>query len=129
MSPRSGAIGCTSERDGGDDDPQRRAQPLVVGMGEPAQHHHPRADGVHARREPLVRQRLPGREQRDGVAEDAAQFGGQVVGLAAGGGDHQQRAGLGERAGGEQPRAGRADEREIGGPVGGTADDVRRRVA
>ena len=67
----------------GHDDPQRRAEALVVGMGQPAQQHHPRADGVDARRQPLVRQRLPGREQRDRVTEDAAQFGGQVVGLAA----------------------------------------------
>ena len=48
----------------GDDNPQRRAEPLVVGIGQPAQHHHPRADGVDPGRQPLVRQRLPRREQR-----------------------------------------------------------------
>ena len=80
------------------DDPQRRAEPLVVGVGQPAQQHQARTDGVDARREPLVRQRLPGREQRDRVTEHAAQLGGQVVGLAPGRGDDEQRARLGERA-------------------------------
>ncbi len=92
-------------------------------MGEPAQQHHPGADGVHARRQPLVRQRLPRREHRDGFTEDALQFGVEVVGFAAGGGDHQQRSGLRDGGRGEQPGAGRADECEIGGSVGGTAGD------
>jgi hypothetical protein len=73
----------------GDDRAQRRPEPLVVRMGQPAQHHHPGADGVDSWRKALVRQGLPRRKQRRGVAEDAAQLGGQVVGLAAGGGDHQ----------------------------------------
>ena len=43
----------------GDHDAQRRAKALVVGVGQPAQQHQPRADRVDARRQPLVRQRLP----------------------------------------------------------------------
>ena len=35
--------------DRGDHHPQRRAQPGVVGVGQPAQQHQPGADGVHAR--------------------------------------------------------------------------------
>ena len=113
---------------GGHHDPQRRAQPGVVGMRQPAQQHQPRADGVDAGREPLVRQRLPGREQRHRVAEHAAQFGGQVVGLAAGGGDHQQRTLPGQRGGDEHPRAGRADQRQFGGPLGRALDADRWKV-
>ena len=74
-----------------------------------------------------MRQRLPRREQRDRVAEHALQLGGQVVGFATGRGDREQRAGLRERGGHEEPRAGRADEIEIGGPVGGTANDLLQR--
>ena len=87
-------------------------------MGQPAQHHHPGADGVDAGREPFVRQRLPGREDRHRIAEHAAQFGGQVVGFPAGGGDHQQGALPGQRAGDEQARAGRADQCQFGGSIG-----------
>ena len=110
----------------GDHDPQRRAEALVVGMGQPAQQHQPRADGVDARRQPLVRQRLPGREHRDRLTEHAAQFGGQVVGFAPGGGDDEQRTGLRQRARREHPGAGRADEGEIAGSVGGAAGDIHQ---
>ncbi len=108
----------------GDHDPQRRPESLVVGVGQPAQHHQSLSDGVDAGRQPFVRQCLPGREQRRRVTEYAAQFGGQVVGLATGRGDDEQRSGLGERAGGEHPGAGRADECQIGGSVGGTTGEV-----
>ena len=105
-------------------DPQRRPETLIVGIGQPAQHHQPLSDRVDAGRQPFVRQRFPGREQRRRVTENAAQFGGQVVGLAPSRGDDKQRAGLGERGCGQHPGAGRADEGQIGGPVGGTAGDV-----
>jgi hypothetical protein len=71
-----------------------------------------------------VRQRLPRREHRHGVTEHAAEFGGQVVGLAPGGGDDEQRAGLRQRARGEHARIGRSDEGEIAGSVGGAAGDI-----
>ena len=61
--------------DRGDHHPQRWAKPAVLRVGQPAQQHHPGADGVHAGRKPLVGQRLPGREHCDRIAEDAAQFG------------------------------------------------------
>ena len=111
----------------GDHDAQRRAEALVVGMGQAAQQHQPRADRVDPRRQPLVRQRLPRREHRDRLTEHAAQFGGQVVGFAPGGGDHEQRTGLRQRAGREHPGAGRADEGEIAGSVVGTTGDIRQR--
>ncbi len=71
--------------------PDRRDDHLdgvVAGMGQPSQHGEPPADGVGARREPLVRQRLPGRIADDLVlGQQAAQRRGEVVGLATGGGD------------------------------------------
>ena len=103
------------------DDPQRRAEAFVVWVGQPAQQHHARADGVDAGREPLVGQRLPGREHRDRVAEHATQLGGQVVGLPAGRGDDEQRARLRERGGDEHPRAHGPDDGEVDGPFGGAA--------
>jgi hypothetical protein len=61
-------------------------------VGQAAQHGEAPADRVGPGREPLVRQRLPGREHRDLVrAEQAAQRVRQVVGLAAGGGDREHR--------------------------------------
>jgi hypothetical protein len=71
-----------------------------------------------------VRQRLPRREHRDRVIENAAQLDSQIVGFAPGGGDHEQRARLRQRARREHPGAGRADEGEIAGSVGGTARDI-----
>ncbi|CDO90544.1 hypothetical protein BN973_04940 [Mycobacterium triplex] len=99
---------------GGHHHPQRRTQPGVVRMRQPAQHHQPGADRVDARRKTFVRQRFPGRENRYRVAEYAAQFGTQVVGFAPGGGDHQQRAPPGQRTGHEQARAGRTDQVQFG---------------
>ncbi len=54
--------------DGGDDDGDGPGGGVVLArVGEPAQHREAPADGVRARGEPLVRQRLPGRELHDGV--------------------------------------------------------------
>ena len=90
--------------DRGDDDVERAVRRVVlVGVGQPAQHREPAPDGVAARAEPLVRQRLPGREVGDAVGgQEAAQRGGQVLGLAAGGGHRQQRRGAVSRQGGQQ---------------------------
>ena len=111
----------------GDHHLQRRAEPAVLRVGQPAQQHHPGADGVDAGRESLVGQRLPGREHRDRIAEDTAQLGGQVVGFAAGGRDDQQRTVAGQRAGDEQPGAGRADQRQLFGSIGGQVDESLQR--
>ena len=108
----------------GDHHPKRRSQPGVVGMGQPTQHQHSRPDGFDARRQPFVRQRLPRREHRDGVAEDGTQFGGQVVGLTPGGGDDEQGARLSQRSGHEQPCAGRSDERALARAAGCPLDEV-----
>ena len=98
-------------------------------MSQPPQQHQPCTDGVDARGQPFVRQRLPGREHRHGIAEHATQFGGQVVGFAAGGGDHHQRTRLRDGGRHEHPGAGRADHREIDGPVcGSTGDILQRRI-
>ncbi len=96
-------------------------------MGQPAQQHHPGTDGVDPRRESLVGQRLPGREHRDGIAEDTAQLGGQVVGFAAGGGDDEQRTPAGQGAGNEQPCAGGPDQRQFLGLIGSQVDESLQR--
>ena len=99
----------------------------VLWMRQPTQQHHPGADGIDAGREPLVRQRLPGREHRDCVAENAAQLSRKVVGLSTGSGDHQQRALPGQRAGHEQARAGRSDQRQFPRSVGRQVDESLQR--
>ena len=114
MSARSGAIGCSSER----------AVVTTTRSGGPSR----ASSGLASRRSTISRaptvstpgdSRSCGSVSHDGnivadVAEHAAQLGGQVVGLATGGGDDEQRAGLRQRGGDEQPRAGRADERQLG---------------
>ena len=79
----------------GDDHPQRRPKPGVLRMGQPTQQHEPGADGVDPGREPLVREGLPGREQRGRVAVHAAQLRDEIVGVPTGGCDDQQRPGMG----------------------------------
>ena len=57
----------------GDDDDERAVAGVAgVGVGEPAQHGQPLADGVAARAEPLVRQGLPGGEVGDAVGVEEA---------------------------------------------------------
>ena len=94
-----------------------------LGVGQPAQHGQPAPDRVRAGREPLVRQRLPGRVDRHLVRrQQAAQRGGEVVGLAAGGGDGEHRpagaaGSVGGRDGGDHERAQRGRRGEVE-PVG-----------
>ena len=71
-----------------------------------------------------MRQRLPGREHRHRIAEDALQFSGQVVGFAPGRGDHQQGALLRQRAGDKKARGSRADQRQFVGSIGGALDEL-----
>ena len=60
-------------------------------MGQPAQDREALAGGVRPGRQPLVRQRLPGREVPDPVlAEQRPERGGQFLGLARGRG-HRER--------------------------------------
>ena len=64
----------------------------VAGVAQPPEHGQPAADGVAAGAEPLVRQRLPARVVGDGVAaDDVAELGDQVLGLARRRRDHQHR--------------------------------------
>ena len=123
-SPRPGTCGCSSDADRGDHDRQRPGGRVVGGrVGEPAQHGQPLPDRVGAGREPLVRQGLPARVERDLVGgQQAAQRVDQVLGLAAGAGDGQhRRARAGQRGDGqrlerrrrtERPRCGRARWRQ-----------------
>ena len=75
------------------------------GVGQPAEDRQPAADGVRARREPLVRQGLPARQHGDDVAtEQVRGGGGEVVGLAVGRGDGEDRPALGEAGGQEGPQ-------------------------
>ncbi len=74
-----------------------------------------------------MRQRLPRREHRHGVADDAAQFGREVVGLPPGRGDDEQRPLPGQRTGDEQSSAGRTDQRQVLGPVSRQVDELPQR--
>ncbi len=73
---------------GGDDQPRRGGR-----VGEAPEDRQPAADGVRARREALVRQRLPAGQHGDGVAtEQVPRGGGQILGLPVGGGDGEHGA-------------------------------------
>ncbi len=94
-----------------------------VGMGEPAQHRQPLAGGVGTWGEPFVRQRLPGREVRDGLgwqqrAEGIAEF----LSLTRGRGHREDEPRRPARPGGQgrgEERAQRRRGDEVGGlPVG-----------
>ena len=103
--------------DGGDDVAERTvAGTLLVGVGQAAQHREPAADGVAARAEPLVRQRLPAGEGRDELGVDElAERGGEVVRLTSGRGDDQP---------GRVARALATDGRDRRRPQPGGRDDV-----
>ena len=120
----SGVIGCSSER----------AVVTTTRRGGPSL----ASSGCVSRRSSISRaptvstpgdSRSCGRVSQDGnsataVTEHPTQFGGQVVGLPPGGGDHQQRLGLGERGGDEQPRAGGPDHRHLVGSALGPLDQI-----
>jgi len=103
------------------DDHPDRAGRVVGGVHQAAQHGEPAADGVRARRQPLVRERLPRGVGLDRLGIDqTADRGHQVVGLAGGRGDRQDHlrlAGpvvLGERGGQERPKRARSGQVESG---------------
>jgi hypothetical protein len=82
---------------------------------QPVQDLQPPADRVGPRGQPLVGQRLPGREVGHRVrAQQVGQGGGQVVGLVSGGRDGQQRRPAGDRGGHQRARGRRAFELEVG---------------
>ena len=84
-------------------------RPVLAGVGQVAEHGEPAADGVGAGAEPLVRQRLPGREGLDPAAgHEAAQLVGDLVGVPLARGDHEHRhagARLAARRGRRRPAA------------------------
>ena len=104
-----------------DDRQRRRASRRRLGVRQPAQHREPLPDGVAARAQPLVRQGLPRRGTSTTAPAPQARLerGVEVLGLATGGGDGEDRgAGGGGRQGGDEDGAG------AGGCRG---DDLRRR--
>ena len=104
-SPRPLSCGWSTRAHRRDDDPQRTGGSSAVRVREPAQHGEPPADGVGAGREPLVRQRLPGREDHHLLRrQQAAQRGGEVVGLPRGRGHRQHRPARPARLLGRRPR-------------------------
>ena len=99
-----------------DDLERPRAHVGRIGMSQPAQDREPLTGGVRPRRQPLVRQRLPGREVADLVLpEQRPERGRQFLGLACGRG-HRER----ERHGGR---------RLISGPVSACVGRGRRQRA
>ena len=88
-----------------------------VRVRQPAQDGEAATDGVAARAQPLVRQRLPGRELDDRARlEQVTQGGGELLRLTAGRGDGEHRpAGPGgQRRQRERADPGRGGEVEIG---------------
>ena len=106
-----------------DDDPERAGGGVLVVVGsrvhQAAQHREAPADGVRARRQTLVRERLPGREVGDGVgAEQLAELRHEVLALSRCRGDREHRRLLRQGMREERPqRFGRLDV-ERAEPVG-----------
>ena len=100
---------------GGDDQPRRGGR-----VGETPEDRQPAADGVRARRQPLVRQRLPAGQHGDGVATEQVRDGAaQILGLPVGRGDGEHGAtAVGECGGQERPQRRRpldGQRRDAGG--------------
>ena len=121
-SPRPADHGLEQAAHRGGDD-RERAGPGVgrVRVSEPAQHREPLARGVGARRQPLVRERLPRREVgRGALGQQRAERRRQVLGLASGRGHGQHESaapsrwralpGAGQRGDEERPQCGRRDQ-------------------
>ena len=91
----------------------------LLGCAQPAQDGQAPADGVGARAQPLVRQRLPARVERDAVGvEQAAERRDEVLGLAAGRRDGEDGAAPADQAGDDERaqavRAGEVERRRRG---------------
>ena len=107
-----------------------RAGPGVgrVRVGEPAQHRQPLPGYVWLRRQPLVRQRLPGREAgRSALGQQRAERGGQVLCLPDGGrhGQHEPAGELASQGCGQQRAQGRRPA-EIAAARRGLASLIQR---
>jgi hypothetical protein len=113
-------------------------------VAQPPEHGEPAADGVAARAQPLVRERLPARVVGDAVGVDeVGELLDQVLGLARRRGDRQDRApaldqavhherpdgaGTGQVEGVPHRRVGqRAGERGRGGDALGDGEEGRGR--
>ena len=126
-SPSPLTCGCSTLRTGAT---MIRGGGSLVVAGQPAQHGQPAADGVRARAQPLVRQRLPGRVVGDRRPRPSRrlQGRGQLLGLAVGGGDQQHRAAGAAAVGGRGQRRGdQRPHRRRRGQIEG-ADGTRARV-
>jgi hypothetical protein len=95
---------------------------------EAAENGQPLADGVGARAEPFVGQGLPGWEVGDPVwVEEAAERGDEVLGLARGGSDGEDRTAGGAHERGDQLGAGARGGRQVDGelPLAGHVEGTR----
>ena len=122
-----------------DDDLERAVGGVGAGVPQAAQHGEATADGVAARAEPLVRERLPARVVGDRVGVDeVGELLDEVLGLSRGGGDGEDGATAldeavhHERAHGRRP--GQVEGRLHGGvaqrcPQGGRRDQAVGRGA
>ena len=93
-------LGLQHGADRRDDHAQRTVGRVRPGVLEPAQHREPPTDGVAARAEPLVRQRLPARvvgDQRR--VQQVAERLDQVLGLTGGSGHREDGAPFPDQAG------------------------------
>lgn len=79
-------------------------------MRQPPQHRHPPPHGVRPRRQPLMRQRLPGREQSDRIPQHLAQLNSQIVGLPPRSGNHHHGPLLSNGRRHERPHRGGRDQ-------------------
>ena len=110
MSASPLTCGCSTERTGA---ATTRSGPVgdagLAGVHQPAQHREPATDRVGARRQPLVRQRLPGGVERDrSRVEQVADRLDQLLGLPLGGGHGEHRAApalRADRQAGDQERS------------------------
>ncbi len=100
-------------------------------MGDPAQHGEASPDGVAARRQALVGQRLPAGEDRNLFGrEQPAEGGLEVFRFAGRRGDDEERAGVPRGAcdGGDEERSGAVARRDVDEPaapgLGEDATDV-----
>ena len=82
---------------------RRRHQHLDLALCQPVQRGPTLGDGLHTRRQPLMRQRLPRRHQGHDVPQHRGQFRSEVLGLTSGRGDHQHRGFACQRRHGERP--------------------------
>ena len=110
-----------------DHDLQRAVGRVVARVAEPAEHREPAADGVAARAEPLVGQRLPARVVADQRrVDEVAERLDEVLGLAGGGGHGEDGAPLADQPGDDE-RTHRLGTGEVEGADGAAPRVLHRR--